>query len=213
MGADMSDSLPETQEAETPKKRHLWVVVVIGAVLLTGLVYGVYRALPNLGGSTDYARFKTASLASLEVLPTPPLQPVATFFDAQAKPITLANFRGKVVLVNLWATWCAPCVMEMPTLSALQGKFDPEDFVVAAISVDRDDTRDEAITQLASLTKGKLDFYHDPKMAVVFPMKARGFPTSILYDRSGREIARLAGEADWNSAEAQALITAALAEK
>jgi thiol-disulfide isomerase/thioredoxin len=209
----MSESLPETQEAETPKKRYLWVVVLIGAIVLAGLVYGVYRALPNLSGSTDYTRFKTGSLASLEVLPEPPLQPVTTFFDAQAKPTTLSAFRGKVVLVNLWATWCAPCVMEMPTLAGLQSRFNSQDFLIVAISVDRDDTRDAAIAQLASLSKGKLSFNHDPKMAVVFPMKARGFPTSVLYDREGKEIARLAGEADWNSPQAQALIAAALSEK
>jgi thiol-disulfide isomerase/thioredoxin len=213
MGGDMSDSLPETRKAETPKKRHLWVLLCIGAMLLAGLVYGVYRALPNLSDSTDYTRFKTGSLASLEVLPAPPLQPVATFLDAQAKPTTLAIFRGKVVLVNLWATWCAPCVMEMPTLASLQEKFGAEDFVVAAISVDRDDTRDEAVTQLARLSKGKLAFFHDPKMAVVFPLKARGFPTSVLYDRNGKEIARLAGEANWNSIEAHDLIAEAISEK
>jgi thiol-disulfide isomerase/thioredoxin len=209
----MSETLPETQETETPKKRYLWVVIVVGAIVLAGLVYGVYRALPNPSGSADFTQFKTGSLTKLEVLSNPPPQPIAPFFTQDIKPTNLASFRGKVVLVNLWATWCAPCVKEMPTLAALQQKYGGDDFVVAAISVDRDDTREEAITKLASLSNGKLAFFHDPKMAVVFPMKARGFPTTVLYDREGKEIARLAGEADWNSPQAQALVEAAISGK
>jgi hypothetical protein len=87
----------------------------------------------------------------------------------------------------------------MPTLAALHDRFSTQDFSVIAISVDRENTRVEAIAKLKALSDGKLTFYHDPKMAVVFPMKARGFPTSVL--------------ADWNGTEAQDLIQAALSEK
>jgi thiol-disulfide isomerase/thioredoxin len=211
----MNDSLPEpeTDEVKTLSKRSLGVVIAIGVAVLAGLSYGLYRAMPNFGSGVDIMSFKTGSLANLEVRPEPPLQPVASFFDANGQPTTLAAFRGKVVLVNLWATWCAPCVAEMPTLGDLQAKYGDRDFVVVAISVDRDDTRDEAVTKLDALAKGKLAFFQDPKMAVVFPLKARGFPTSVLYDRNGKEIARLAGEADWNSIEAHGLVDAALAQK
>lgn len=209
----MNDNLPETVEAETPKKRYLWVILAAGAVLVAGLSYGVYRAMPNFGGGADITSFKTGALASLDIMPNPPPQPIAPFFDAGAKPTTLAAFRGKVVLVNLWATWCAPCVTEMPTLAQLQAKHGGDDFAVVAISVDREDTRQQAVTKLNELSNGKLAFFHDPKMAVVFPMKARGFPTSVLYDREGKEIARLAGEADWNSPQAHGLIEAALLQK
>lgn len=209
----MTDSLPETDKAETPKKRHLWVILLLGVIVVAALVYGVSRVLPNLGGASDYTQFKTGSLAALEVRPDPPPQPVAPFFDESGQPTTLASSRGKVVLVNLWATWCAPCVAEMPTLAALQAKYSDSDFTVLAISVDSDENRDKAVAKLNELSKGTLSFYHDPKMAVVFPMKARGFPTSVLYDRNGKEIARLAGEADWNSAQAYGLVEAALGQK
>lgn len=209
----MSESLPETQKADTPKKRYGWILWIAGAILGLGLLYGVSRVLPNTSAVGDYSQFKTGGLAKLDILPQPPPQPVANFSDNASAPTNLAAFRGKVILVNLWATWCAPCVTEMPTLAALQSHFEGEDFQVVAISVDRDDTRAVAVAKLAELSTGKLAFYHDPKMAVVFPMKARGFPTSVLYDRDGTEIARLAGEADWNSAEARALIQAAILEK
>jgi thiol-disulfide isomerase/thioredoxin len=209
----MSESLPETQNADMPKKRHVWIVWIVGLILVIGLIYGVSRALPNLGNQQDFSRFKTGSLASLEIMAKAPPQPVAMFTNIDAKPTNLAAFRGEVVLVNLWATWCAPCVTEMPTLAALQSRFTGQDFRVVTISVDRDDTRAAAIAKLNELSGGKLAFYHDPKMGVVFPMKARGFPTSVLYDREGKEIARLAGEADWNSLEARTLIEAALSKK
>jgi hypothetical protein len=84
---------------------------------------------------------------------------------------------------------------------------------VVAVSVDRESDKAEAKQKLEGLTKGVLRFYHDPRMAIVYPMQARGFPTSVLYDRQGKEVARLAGEADWHSPEAHAVIEAALLGK
>jgi len=137
-------------------------------------------------------------------------QPPNSFAGPDGVPTQLSAFHGKVVLVNLWATWCAPCVTEMPTLAALQQGMGEKDFKVVAISVDKANEAEAAKKELADLSKGNLAFYHDPKMAIVYPLKARGFPTSILYDRQGKELARLAGEADWNSPEARALIQAAM---
>jgi thiol-disulfide isomerase/thioredoxin len=210
----MSERLPETQIAGTPQKRPEkrlgWLVWIAGAILAVGLLYGVSIALPNRDAGQDLSRFKSGALAALVVNPKPPPQPVAPFTSAQGQATTLKAFHGKVVLVNLWATWCGPCVTEMPTLAALHSRFQAQGFEVVAISVDKDVSRDIAIAKLKDLSKDQLTFYHDPRMGVVFPMKARGFPTSVLYDRNGIEIARLAGEANWNSAEAHALIEAAL---
>jgi thiol-disulfide isomerase/thioredoxin len=208
----MNDILPETPKFETPKAGNLWKLGAVGAVLIAGLLYGVFSALPNAVGGTDLSKFKVGALASLEIQPTPPPQPQNAFAGPDAKPVSLADFKGKVVLVNLWATWCAPCVTEMPMLADLQADFKDRDFRVVAVSVDRADASVEAKARLNELSKGILPFFHDPKMSIVYPMKARGFPTSVLYDRQGNEIARLAGEADWNSPEAHALIEAALAQ-
>ena len=209
----MNDILPETHNSEPRKRQKLWMMGAAGAVILLGLLYGVFKALPNLDGGRDFSRFATGKMAALEVQKDPPAQPEAQFQSPNATPTNLAAFKGKVVLVNLWATWCAPCVTEMPTLADLQRKFDGKDLVIIAVSVDRDGDREAAKTQLLQLSGGALAFFHDPKMAIVYPMKARGFPTSVLYDRHGEELARLAGEADWNAPEAHDLIEAALNQK
>ena len=182
----------------------------IGAVIFIGLLYGVFKGMPNLVGGADLSRFKVGQLATLEILKDPPAQPIEKFAGPNSSPTSLSALRGKVVLVNLWATWCAPCITEMPTLANLQRKFAGKDFLVVAVSVDRESDRDQARARLAELSTGALPFFHDPRMAIVYPMKARGFPTTVLYDRKGKELARLAGEADWHSPEAQALIEAAL---
>jgi thiol-disulfide isomerase/thioredoxin len=212
-GEDMNDILPETHKTQTPKARSVWVIGAIGGVILCGLLYGVFKAMPNLVGGGDMSRFKVGQMEKLDVLKDPPVQPIESFLGPDGAPTTLSAFKGKVVLVNLWATWCAPCITEMPTLADLQLDFADQDFMVVAVSVDRETDANEAKTKLADLSKGSLTFFHDPRMAIVYPMRARGFPTSVLYDREGKEVARLAGEADWHSPEAHALIEAALARK
>ena len=169
--------------------------------------------MPNLVGGTDLSRFKVGEMSALDILRDPPPQPTQSFTDASGASTNLAAFQGDVVLVNLWATWCAPCITEMPMLADLQTEFSDTDLRVIAVSVDRLDDRAKAKARLAQLSNGALAFYHDPRMAIVYPMKARGFPTSVLYDRNGKELARLAGEAKWNSNEAHALMRAALNEK
>jgi thiol-disulfide isomerase/thioredoxin len=209
----MNDILPETRTSQTPKRANKWVMGALGAVILCALLYGVFAAMPNLVGGHDMARFKVGKMAALEVLADPPPQPAQSFKGPDGDDMTLGAFKGKVVLVNLWATWCAPCVTEMPLLATLQNDFAGQDFVVVAVSVDREGDKDQAKVRLGELSKGKLAFYHDPRMSIVYPMKARGFPTSVLYDKEGQELARLAGEAQWDSNEAKALIQAALARK
>jgi thiol-disulfide isomerase/thioredoxin len=208
----MNDSLPETHKPDTPKGRNLWIMGALIALVLAGLIYGVFRALPIGVNGDDFSRFRVGSLATLTVMAEPPVQPSASFQDVDGKAVSLASFKGKVILVNLWATWCAPCVTEMPTLADLQGDFNGTDFTVVAISVDKDDRRAEAVAKLSELSRNRLTFFHDPRMAVVYPLKARGFPTTVLYDRQGKELARLSGEADWHSPQAHAMIEAALAK-
>ena len=131
--------------------------------------------------------------------------PEVNFTDGEANPLTLADFRGKVVLVNLWATWCGPCIREMPTLDRLQAELGSADFEVVAIAQDRKGlevvtpfVRDHGLEQLR--------VYIDSSSQATRAFGALGLPTSVLIDRAGNEIGRLIGPAEWDSPEAFALI-------
>ncbi len=187
--------------------------MLAAAVGLAGVLYVVFSAASNQSAPSGLDRFADGTLAKLEVVPNPPEQPLVAFTDAEGAKTTLGDFRGQVVLVNIWATWCPPCVKEMPTLAELHRAYADQGFKVVAVSVDSVAERAIAQKQLAELTGGALAFFHDPNYGIVYPMKARGFPTSVLYDVHGRELARLAGEADWSSPQARGLIEAVLAEQ
>ncbi|MBL8557747.1 MAG: TlpA family protein disulfide reductase [Hyphomonadaceae bacterium] len=184
----------------------------LGLFGLLAALYVLFTAVSKPADETSLKRFATGEMQKLVVVRDPPAQPLNVFFDATGAERRLSDFRGKVVLVNLWATWCAPCIEEMPTLAALADGYRGREFELVAISVDRNDMKARAQSDLKKLAGESLDFYQDPGSAIAFEVKAQGMPTTILYDRSGREIARLAGAADWSSAEARALVDAALGE-
>ena len=137
--------------------------------------------------------------------------PDIAFKDGEGRDRNLAEWRGKVVLINLWATWCAPCKHEMPSLDRLQAKLGGADFAVLPISLDR--TGPEKPRQfLTSNGLKNLDLYLDRGSTLMQTLRVPGLPLSVLVDRQGREIARLAGSAEWDSPEAGAMIRAAIAK-
>ncbi|RMF01984.1 MAG: TlpA family protein disulfide reductase, partial [Alphaproteobacteria bacterium] len=113
------------------------------------------------------------------------------------------------VLLNLWATWCAPCRREMPDLDRLQAELGGERFEVVAISIDKGGP-DKPQRFLEEVKATKLNFYHDPTGRLGTLLKAYGLPTTILVDAQGRELGRLAGPAEWGSEDAKKLIKAVL---
>ncbi|MBU2533139.1 MAG: TlpA family protein disulfide reductase [Alphaproteobacteria bacterium] len=133
-----------------------------------------------------------------------------TFNGPDGQSMTLDDLKGKVVLLNLWATWCAPCRKEMPYLDTLQKELGSDQFEVVALSVDRGSPQ-KAKDFLAEVGASSLKFYHDPTAQAGFALMAIGMPTTLLFDREGREIGRLAGPAEWHSKEAKDLIRAAIA--
>lgn len=143
------------------------------------------------------------SLSKLTTLNAPPTQPSASFTTPEGE-VTLADYRGKIILVNVWATWCAPCVVEMPSLDELERLRGGDDFAVVPISLDRKMADADVFYKRTGLTD--LPLIHDGTFGVSARLALPGLPTSILYDEFGRELARLPGEADWASAEALALI-------
>ncbi len=153
----------------------------------------------------------TGPLAAFVVKPQRPAVADLAFADGDGKPLKLSDWRGKVILVNLWATWCAPCRKEMPALAELQSKLGGKDFEVLAISIDRKG----AAASSAFLDEAKatvLKLYVDPSSKALGALQAIGLPASVLVDRDGREIGRLLGPAEWNAPEAEQLIRAAIAE-
>jgi thiol-disulfide isomerase/thioredoxin len=130
--------------------------------------------------------------------------PETAFEDPDGEPASLADFRGKPLLVNLWATWCAPCVAEMPTLDALAGR-EGKRLQVVTISQDPDGRAGvEAFFDKQGYRN--LETWLDPKMALMPALKVDTLPTTILYDAQGRELWRWTGGEDWGSADAARLL-------
>jgi thiol-disulfide isomerase/thioredoxin len=128
----------------------------------------------------------------------PRLLPDLRFKDGSGKPVSLADFRGKVVLLNVWATWCGPCREEMPTLDRLQATLGGPDFAVIALSIDRAGIAvvDAFYTEIGV---ENLSRYIDESGRVAQQLNALGLPTTLLLDREGREIARHVGPAEWDT--------------
>lgn len=136
--------------------------------------------------------------------------PDETFLH-EGREVALADFRGRVALVNFWATWCAPCLKELPSLDTLQTDLGGDDFAVIAIAADPKGP-EAAGAFLDKLKIRSLSLYADPTLAMTIAIGgASVLPVSILYDAEGREIGRMVGEADWASDEARSLIKAAIA--
>lgn len=124
--------------------------------------------------------------------------PDFTFTDAEGKPHSVADFAGKGLLINLWATWCPPCVAEMPALDRAQAALADEDILVLALSSDRGGKAQvEAFYQARDIRR--LGLWLDPRGAASRALGARGLPTSVIVDRQGREMARLEGDAAWDA--------------
>lgn len=201
------------EEAAKPKpnplKLALWGVAGLG---VAGVVYIIAQASINPQGASDLKHLAKGEMAKLSVPAEAMAAPATSFVDSTGKTTRIADFKGKVTVVNLWATWCAPCVLEMPTLAKLAASYEGKPVEVVAISIDNAEGADKAKAFIAK--HAPLVFYHDPKMAMPFAVKpaAVGMPTTIIYGADGVERARVSGEADWSGKEAKAVIDKLLAE-
>jgi thiol-disulfide isomerase/thioredoxin len=185
----------------------LWGAALIGVAVA---VYVIATLVIKPGGELkSLARGQMAKLQVVAAGKPPPTTPI---LDAQGRTISLADIKAPVLVVNLWATWCAPFVREMPTLAALQAAY-PGKIAVAPIAMDRLADREKARAFIAE--HAPLGFYQDPKYALAFAMDpaVEGFPTTVIYDAQRHERARLAGAADWSGPDARAVIDTLLAQR
>lgn len=215
---------PPPQFSYSPFLRSI-IALALFAVVSLALFRGIYGYLGAGRNSADTACASTAALArriaplakgevaAVVVADAPRQLPTLTFSDAAGQPKTLADWRGRTVLLNLWATWCVPCRKEMPALDALQRELGGAHFEVVAVNID---TRDPAKPKawLAETGVKDLAYYADPSAKIFQELKAIGkafgMPTTLLVDANGCEIASLAGPAEWASPDALALVKAAL---
>src|SRR5689334_20169408 len=202
---------------------------LIGAGVLAGLVvglaavYGMGALSRNAAGdavcrpAVDLAKqlepLTRGEVAAVNVAKAPLKVPDLRFADASGKPLTLKDWQGKTVLLNLWATWCVPCRQEMPTLDALEAKLGGPRFQVVAVNIDtRDPDKPKAF--LKDIGVSHLGYYADASAKSFQELKsigrAFGMPTTLLIDPHGCELGTIAGPADWASDDAVKLIQAAL---
>ncbi len=177
---------------------------------MAALLYGLV-ACSNTPG--DLKPLAKGAMAKLELTAKPDAAPDIPFKDGAGGSHFLGEFKGKVVIVNLWANWCAPCKEEIPSLARLQTAYAGKDVAVVAISVGKGEDETAGAGFLAR--NPPLKFYTEPTYALTAAFKPAvdGMPTTILYDRKGVERARLSGGADWSGPEAHAVVDSLLAEK
>src|SRR5579872_1353945 len=215
--------------AEPSPKGHRRRLVSLAALCATltvlAGVYGIERLRSNPAETACRSAVKTAAriaplahgeVAALSVAQRPFRVPNLTFKDAGGNEHSLADWRGRTVLFNLWATWCIPCRKEMPALDALQAELGGPDFDVVAVNIDtRDPARPLAFLKQVGITR--LSYFTDPSAKVFQELKvagkAFGMPTTLLVDRSGCEIGEMAGPDEWASPDGVKLMTAAIASR
>ncbi|MDJ0827515.1 MAG: TlpA disulfide reductase family protein [Rhodobacter sp.] len=177
------------------------------AVLYTALALG---ANATLADSVDLVALRDGDMKKLVFHEAPmPVSDVA-FDDGEGGTLTLADKHGKYVLLNFWATWCAPCRKEMPSLDALQQEFGGDAFEVVTVATGRNSPA--GIRRFFEETGvDNLPRYQDPKQKLAREMAVLGLPITVILNPEGQEIARLRGDADWHSDSSRAIVEALIA--
>ncbi|WP_417519190.1 TlpA family protein disulfide reductase [Minwuia sp.] len=179
---------------------------MLGAVAL-----GLILSLQVASAEPPLSQFAVGHVQNFTAHETPKEIGEATFQNADGDKLGFEAFRGKVVLVNLWATWCAPCRREMPSIDRLAKQLNGDDFEVVAISVDRGGA-DKAKAFFREIEVESMDFYIDPTSRLGSAFQAFGLPLTVILNAEGKELGRLVGPAEWDTDEAVALVSAAIAQ-
>jgi thiol-disulfide isomerase/thioredoxin len=220
--------MTDTQPNPVPPRRAGRLTIILAAIAVLVIagaagIYGIAGLQRNAGGdpacrpavalAQQLKPLAHGEVAALTMASSPLRLPDLAFEDGSGQPKKLSDFRGRTLLVNLWATWCVPCRKEMPALDNLQAQLGSPNFEVVAINID---TRDPAkpkkflddgkLTHLAVFSDVSAKVFQDLKSVG----RALGMPTSVLVDPQGCEIATIAGPAEWDSNDATTLVKAAV---
>ena len=203
MFTGVEEILPALGDAKTvapPAKRppHIGLVGFAGGAAWFGAALCVLLvALPAVALAEDTpGKYIPAT--------SPQPAPQTGFTDTDGRPVTLGDFRGKPAIVNLWATWCVPCLKEMPSLERLQASLDGR-LIVLAVSQDRSGAQ-QVVPFAAKMGLRGLKIYLDPKTALGRALNSRGLPTSVIIDAGGSIVGRVEGAVEWDSAEIMAVL-------
>ena len=203
--------MSETQGGGAPARNAKMLAAIAAAVVLAAALYAGYALIFKPQGG-DLKSLATGPMAKLVVDAKPTPQPIKGE-GPDGRPFQIADLKGQVAVVNLWASWCAPCVKEMPTLAQLQARYAGKPVKVLAISLDK---KPEEVAKARAFLADKrpLQFYHgEYDLLFAIDPSPQGLPTTLIFDRSGRERARLEGGADWSTGQADRIIDNLLAEK
>lgn len=211
----MEAAMNNDKTTTAPRKGRgaVFAIAVFSAIVGFAAVYGTLGPRDNMatlpGTQKAPTLTGTEKLAGFVVKRAPAPLPEISFVDAKGQPKSLKDFSGKAILLNVWATWCAPCREEMPSLGRLQEELGSDKFQVLALAVDRGGV-EAARKFLEGIKVENLEPYADPSTRVGSALRVIGMPTTILIDAEGREIGRLPGPAEWDSPAAKKLIEAHL---
>ncbi|WP_299352440.1 TlpA disulfide reductase family protein [uncultured Shimia sp.] len=191
------------------------VYMGLAAIAIAAIGFVTLRDPASQGSPTDYTDIADMRKGDMRKLIVHGNQRAASsipFESQNGTVMSLASFQGQIVLVNFWATWCAPCRKEMPMLSELQSELGGEDFQVVTLATGRN--------PLPAMEKffdeigvNNLPLYRDPQQEIAREMAVLGLPATMILDRNGKEIARMTGDADWSSASAKAILRALIASE
>ncbi len=218
--------MDDKRRSMMPALKWLGLAVVAGIVAGVGAVYvmgswsgnatstAAVNCAPALATAKRIGGLATGDVAAFRIATEPDSLADLAFKGPEGGDVTLADFSGKTLLVNFWATWCVPCRTEMPALDRLQAHSGSDRFQVVAVNIDLKNP-DRARAFLDKIGVKDLTFYSDPTMRVFSSLKKRGLaiglPTSVLVDTKGCRVGVVEGPAEWDSEDAKALIKAAMA--
>jgi len=200
----------------------MFAVALVGAFAGLAAIYGIDALARNpvdeacraaTGKVQRMAPLARGEVAAMSIADPPQQVPNLSFKDRDGRERSLADWRGRTILLNLWATWCVPCRREMPALDALEGQLGSPDFEVVAVNIDTRNL-EKPKTWLQEVGIKQLAYYSDPSAKTFQDLKAvgkaLGMPTTLLVDGNGCELGVLAGPAEWASPDALKLVEAAL---